>query len=385
MRTLIIHFILLQIVYLSFAAQKEERAFSLFSVVSFKNEPCQSTSTTGSGINRNGTCFTSTECTEKSGTAAGNCASGFGICCIFTINDATSTTISQNNTYIQNPSFPAVYTETTAITYTVNKCADNICAIRLDLETFVTLPPSDKQEASGGPCVDKFTITTTTAGNSPEICGTNTGQHMYAYLGPDSGKTADLKHEFTGSSTVRTWEIKVSQIECGATSMPPDGCLQYHVGTTGRIKTFNFDESTAASYQHLASQQYSVCIRQEQGHCCVSYVLCQDETKAWSIDLTADGTPTGKTGDDCTGDYIGISGASDVCTPQSGRTLTSRICGAAVFTADAGTKVAAATFHQVCDCTAPFIVEINTDATQELASTAGNHRGACLDYTQVAC
>ena len=82
--------------------------------------------------------------------------------------------------------------------------------------------------------------------------------------------------------------------------------------------------------------RYSVCIRQEQGHCCVSYILCQDETKAWSIDLTADGTPTGKTGDDCTGDYIGISGASDVCTPQSGRTLTSRICGAAVFTADAG-------------------------------------------------
>ena len=36
---------------------------------------------------------------------------------------------------------------------------------------------------------------------------------------------------------------------------PPDGCLQYHVGATGRIKTFNFDESTAASYQHLASQQ----------------------------------------------------------------------------------------------------------------------------------
>ena len=42
---------------------------------------------------------------------------------------------------------------------------------------------------------------------------------VYAYLGPDSGKTADLKHEFTGSSTVRTWEIKVSQIECGATSL----------------------------------------------------------------------------------------------------------------------------------------------------------------------
>merc|ERR1711994_137278 len=64
---------------------KEGKAFSLFSVVSFKNEPCVSSSgTTGSGVNRNGTCFTATECTDNSGTASGNCASGFGICCLFT-------------------------------------------------------------------------------------------------------------------------------------------------------------------------------------------------------------------------------------------------------------------------------------------------------------
>ena len=39
---------------------------------------------------------------------------------------------------------------------------------------------------------------------------------VYIHLGPDSGKTASLKFEFSGSSTERTWEIKVSQIECGA-------------------------------------------------------------------------------------------------------------------------------------------------------------------------
>ena len=28
---------------------------------------------------------------------------------------------------------------------------------------------------------------------------------------------------------------QVSQVECGATSLPPLGCLQYHTGTTGTV------------------------------------------------------------------------------------------------------------------------------------------------------
>ena len=76
-------------------------------------------------VNRNGTCYTTTECTDEGGTASGNCASGFGICCLFTLSSSSSLTVSQNNTYIQNPSFPSVYTDTSALTYTINKCADS--------------------------------------------------------------------------------------------------------------------------------------------------------------------------------------------------------------------------------------------------------------------
>ena len=78
-------------------------------------------------INRNGTCYTSTECEENGGSASGNCASGFGVCCLFTIGSSSGsgTTVSINNTYIQNPSFPAVYSETSSLTYTINKCADS--------------------------------------------------------------------------------------------------------------------------------------------------------------------------------------------------------------------------------------------------------------------
>ena len=42
---------------------------------------------------------------------------------------------------------------------------------------------------------------------------------------------------------------------------PPEGCLQWHTGTEGRIETFNF----AGNDQHLNDQQYNICIRQEMG------------------------------------------------------------------------------------------------------------------------
>ena len=31
--------------------------------------------------NRNGTCYTSEECEDRDGAAAGSCADGYGICC----------------------------------------------------------------------------------------------------------------------------------------------------------------------------------------------------------------------------------------------------------------------------------------------------------------
>ena len=86
-----------------------KRAMSVFSVVKFPNSACSS-STSG----RNGTCYTSSECTAyrlkkkywslklilniSSGTASGNCASSFGVCCIFE-KTCDGGSISQNLTY----------------------------------------------------------------------------------------------------------------------------------------------------------------------------------------------------------------------------------------------------------------------------------------------
>merc|ERR1712018_1062097 len=370
--------LILSLFLLHCQAKKNERAFSLFSVVSFENAPCVSSSgLTGSGVNRNGTCYTTTECTDEGGTASGNCASGFGICCLFSRSSSSSLPVSQNNTYIQNPSFPSVYTDTSALTYTVNKCADNICAFRLDFETFQTEGPSTFTEASGGACVDTFQVTTSPSqATIPTICGANAGQHMYLSVGPASGVTASLAFTFSGTSTERTWEIKVSQIECGSRSMPTDGCLQWHTGTSEQFKTFNFDESTSTEYIHLASQDYNVCIRQEKGHCCMNYQKCSD-TSSWSLDAQAAtvAAATAQTGTMCTGDYLEIVGATSVC---GDRELSGRICGL-VFSANSPGTAAGDLDTSICTCSPPFTVGIKTDADDDAGAvtTAGFNRCLC--------
>jgi hypothetical protein len=48
----------------------------------------------------------------------------FGVCCVFKLTKAGI--VNQNSTYIQNPGFPAAYTSTAGIAYTVNKVSSGI-------------------------------------------------------------------------------------------------------------------------------------------------------------------------------------------------------------------------------------------------------------------
>jgi len=346
---------------------REKKMFSLFNVVTFKNLPC-----TANDGSRNGTCFTSTECDDKGGKSSGNCASGFGVCCLFTVQSASSD-ITQNCTYIQNPSFPSAYTETTALTYTVKKCADDVCAVRLDFETFTTLGPAATGEANGGLCVDSLEIKGSSGLSSPIICGMNTGQHVYMDMGTASTATATLAFTFAGASTTRMWEIKATQIPCSANYRPDSGCLQYHQGLTGRIETFNFANTAVQS--HLASQNYNICIRQERGYCCVQYSVCSDANS-----YTLDNDPAmAKVDTNCAMDFLGIDGIGQTCNAVPGRVQHTKLCGNIFNVEDLQTVTAMA----LCDCTAPFSVNVVTDAAIDAADTLS--RGACLEYRQVLC
>lgn len=387
--------------FVLYSEARDEKAFSLFSVVQFDNKPCQSQSGSNSrsiGINRNGTCYTATECGNKGGTSSGNCASGFGVCCIFIISNTTSTTAKENNTYIQNPSFPSVYTSTSSITYKVEKMKKGICAFRLDFDIFFIEAPTSTVEstASGGKCEDTFKLTTTTSYNSPSICGQNAGQHMYMNVGPASGVTMNMAFTFsTTTTTTRKWEIKVSQYECKDYNLPPAGCLQYFMGHSGTWKTFNFDASSTSNRIHMQALDYSVCFRPEAGACCIRYQPCASEADSWTLNEDDVATKSAhQTGEDCTEDYIGIAGASSTCSKASGNSLTSRICGR-YWSADTQGKTLGTTYEtsttkasalKICDCSAPFTIEVHTDSTGGTnAASAGDNRGVCLDYEQIPC
>ena len=65
-----------------------------------------------------------------------------------------------------------------------------------------------------------------------------------------------------------------SLIECGSLSSPPnDGCLQYHTGTTGIIKSFNSGVAAPRIITLAANDiNYNICIRQEAGKLAICFL-----------------------------------------------------------------------------------------------------------------
>merc|ERR1712038_1522137 len=181
---------------------RDPKLISTFQIVRFPNDPCVGTNS------RNGTCYTSQECSSKSGTSAGSCADGFGVCCTFIINTCGSTS-SENLTVWQSPT-----TVTTgSCPLTICPISDDICSLRLDFTTFTLTGPStlslanvrrrlgqpfhdhdDAQDATAlqgsafttNCFVDDFYVTSPSPSSTPPaICGTETGQHMYVEADTD--------------------------------------------------------------------------------------------------------------------------------------------------------------------------------------------------------
>lgn len=408
-------------------SNREEKLFSLFTIVNFKNDPCRSTDTSSSSNTayRNGTCYTSSECTDKGGSPKGKCAAGFGICCVFTLSGDDSTqTVKYNDTYIQNPGFPTVYTDTSALSYTVNKCQDDICWIRLDFDKFVLA--SQESELSN---IDSFTMSeSANLYNYPVLAGTNSGQHVYVELGTTNAAYAKLEFAFssTASTDQRNWDIKVSQYTCYDSNAPYQGCFQWFTGLTGTITTFNYGSST--DNIHLPNQNYRACVRQEEDYCCVKYSVCSSGTNDFNLDqgfkpigtapcntlgqtcasgsLTATAMVSGALiGTYCTqnnnaladidttftGDFISIDGGASTCSRTDNANGNQHYCGTALNTG-AGNPNSI----DICDCNPLFGINVHTDATydyRDTETTAGTttyaptntQSGVCLDFTHVPC
>merc|ERR1711976_219420 len=237
---------------------------SLFSVVQFDNVECQSSDATSS--TPKGVCYTASECTDRKGMKIGHCAQGFGVCCMVKTSECGST-VSQNCSYVQNPSFPTVYSPTAATNcqYNVKPVGPNICQIKLD---FLKLSLSGK-EATGA-CGDAATTNTLkingpTTTDPPTLCGDFDGQHIYVENG---AKTAQTVLTFDVKGAGSSWNIKVNQIACDSEMRPPTGCLQYYTGVGGTFKSLGHGDSA-----RMLQEDYVICFRREEGRCEIEYSI----------------------------------------------------------------------------------------------------------------
>merc|ERR1739838_1189506 len=227
-----------------------------------------------------GVCVTSEECSNSGdtiATASGNCASGFGVCCMRRIVAPGS--ITQDLTHIQNEDFPAaeaalrgaVAPPATDRAVNIMGGAD-ICAIKVEFITVQLNNPSDV-----GVCGEERISVTTPARNPgagfgvENLCGVLTGQHIFVDVAPAVGAMAmTLNIDTSGVSFDRMWKILVRQIQCDDVNRPPGGCLQYHTGLSGQLTSFN-GARTGDAHQMIQNQNYKICIKRAAGMCGVTY------------------------------------------------------------------------------------------------------------------
>lgn len=414
--------------------ERAAKHFSLFSVVTFKNEECTSDSSLTGGA-RQGTCYTATECSDKSGTKSGNCASGFGVCCLFLNNGAATVTISENRTYLRNAEFPSTATATTAqsIVYTINKMNDDICQLRFDFVVFTIAGPGNTLETIVGGtanthCTNDVINFAQTGGFAVSpLCGTLTDEHLYVDMGALSTDTSVVTLATAATGTpltpaiaARVWDIKTSQIECFATYRAPPGCHRYMMTDSGKVINYNFRSISTGAYLargganlqnsgfELANQNVNTCIRRSKGMCCVEYQLCTSYNgialvgsiagsdvngatglyaESWSIDTISSLQDTKTTQANsgmidamCTNDYVEIpSSWSGACGNSPARaTINTRYCGAqfgANLQLASNTAATPSMSTPVCDCSEPFVVRNSSDLATDLGGTA-NATGA---------
>lgn len=378
---------------------KQGKVFSLFNIVQFPNDACTSTSSQFP----KGTCLSSGECSSKSGSAMGNCASGFGVCCVFSSSTCGST-ISENCTYITNPGFPNTYSTTGSCEWTVEKSSSDICQLRLDFTALVlnimptnTINKNSNYGCCGSSCAtiiivatiatDSFTAAGQTGVNPPVICGINSGYHMYLEMGTLSTDTSTLSF-YLGNTGSRQWNIKVQQISCTANWRVPAGCVQYYTGLSGNVKSYGH-----ASGQLLQAQNYNNCIRQEEGYCSMVWREAGQSSLSGTSPISPDpfsfpdAPATTGTGLNslCPNAHVFIS-AANLGEPAIATYLGNTFCGEALNCEACVTAVISPAGRPLPATTESFYLGVFSDSGHLATNPTDNAAtGFNLRYVQQAC
>ena len=135
---------------------------------------------------------------------------------------------------------------------------------------------------------------------------------------------------------------------CTSNWRPPTDCLQWYTGTSGYIASFNYPGS-----YHLANQDYTICIRAEQGYCSISYA--QVSTTSFQLNGPNPST-TATVGGSCTDDYLLILQGGSCPAPDS--STNDRFCGSLLAESTGSSATS------VCTQKLPFMIGVKTDGTE---------------------
>lgn len=361
---------------------RDEKIFSFLNLIRIPNDVC-------AGKSKNGTCYLADECKERGGEASGTCGGEYGVCCVIELS--CGGTSKDNNTFITQKSKSTFALAERACEYKICPQAPTVTRIRFDLQTFVLADPglqTAKAAGSGvavvGPAIGQCLSDTFALSGSPEICGTNTGEHMIV----DSDGMNCVSAMFTiGASTTvsRSWTILATQYRAGeeeSSMAGPSGCLQYFTASSGVIKSFNFptafSSAITADATHLVNQKYDICIRRASGMCHICYTPIIAGTAGvidqgtYGIGL-ADGTTSTASAtsvdSNCKEDFLlipngGLSTLSSKINGKPDSTNQQKYCGRFLGTNAAGTADVT-----ICSQSVPFTVHVNFDGKEVMGGT----------------
>ncbi|XP_044252899.1 uncharacterized protein LOC123003909 [Tribolium madens] len=321
---------------------------------------------------RRGICMNAYECKIEGGTSHGACALGFGVCCVFTAT--CNEEIHNNITYFVNPHFPDLSKDMDSCSLTVKKIDPEISQFRLDFIHFNLGQPNRKT----GVCEDDVFVLIG-GRRQLKLCGLNSGQHVYFDV-ENLDSVARIEMKLGKKAVTRLWEVRVTQIPF--TQRAPVGCLQYHTGTTGTVKTMNFAENG----RHLADQDYNICIRQEQEMCSIVYEPCHENAFRISpnndedvIEDVGSGEAPESRADECSDKVVLPCDSEDLLMPQAvGPGFCTLVhCGESLCPAGENPC-------RIESSITPFVIGVHFGSSVG-ESPPDDNLGMCLNYEQMPC
>ncbi|CAL4159083.1 unnamed protein product, partial [Meganyctiphanes norvegica] len=177
-----------------------------------------------------------------------------------------------NNTWLQSPGYPNSFNSGQDCQQTID-IEENICQLRLDIDD-LTL---DVPDTTGTCSTDYLTVNQDT--KFDRLCGVTKNNHFYLDVDYSSNSKVIFSfHTDSSTSYDRTWSIRISKICCDSLEEVPRGCGQYYTGTTGIIKSLNY-EAPSSGDNIISKLNYGICIRMELGYCKNTYT--EDKTDGW--------------------------------------------------------------------------------------------------------